>query len=154
VGTEHISFSSELGVNARELLSSLRIRTVNAELGPWIRMTAPLQWAQLPIVQWPARTQLFKSWILLLGILPIDRHAFYLHSASIEQGFDERSSSIINRSWKHQRLVQPTAKGCTVTDIVSFECRLPLFTVLLKPVYRLVFKRRHDYLRRIYGVNQ
>lgn len=123
---------------------------VNAELGPWLKMTAPPPWDDQPIVDWPAKTALFSSWILLFGVLPIDKHTFYLQSTDNATGFDERSSSIINRLWQHTRTAQPTDCGCTLTDTVTFECRLPLFTALLRPVYRLVFQRRHNYLRRCY----
>lgn len=127
---------------------------VNAELGPWIKMTVPAPWHHRPIVQWPTETALFNSWILLFGVLPIDKHRFYLHSTNKATGFDERSTSIINKRWQHTRTAHPGNYGCTLTDTVTFESRLPFVAALLTPVYRLVFQRRHHYLRRCYAMRR
>lgn len=143
--------SSDLGVDVEVILATLTLSGVNAELSPLVRMTAPAAFAQRPLQEWPERQHLFNSWILLFGVLPVDRHAFYLHSVMPGKGFVETSSSTINTLWKHERTITPVETGCRVTDIVEYRCRLPLMGYLLKPLYTLVFWRRHRYLRSMYG---
>ncbi|MGB1581680.1 MAG: hypothetical protein ACPHER_09265 [Nevskiales bacterium] len=129
----------------------MSLATVNSELRPLARMTAPTEWQQRPIMQWPAQQRLFKSWILLLGILPIDRHHFYFEWFDPEQGFCERSASSSNSLWRHQRRVTASAAGCVVTDSLQYQNRLPLCGAILKPVYQMVFWHRHRKLRARYG---
>jgi hypothetical protein len=150
MGQVSFTRSSELQVDAGVFLSHFTLDQVNAELHPLVRMTAPDEWSGRPIVEWPANQPLFTSWILLFGVLPIDRHAFCLRSVSPAEGFDEDSSSTMNRYWRHQRRVTPIEGGCRVTDRVEYESRLPLWGSLLKPVYELVFRHRHRNLGKAY----
>jgi hypothetical protein len=151
VTTLRFSRTSDLAVGVDVILATLTLNGVNAELSPLVRMMAPAAFAQRPLQEWPERQHLFTSWILLLGVLPVDRHAFYLHSVMPGKGFVETSSSTINALWKHERTILPIEAGCRVTDAVEYRCRLPLLGYLLKPVYTLVFWHRHRYLRSRYG---
>lgn len=148
------SLSSDLPISIEEFHISLTMNGVNRELSPFIKMTAPEGLLNQPILRLPTGQHLFHSWILLLGLLPIDRHAFLLESTDpfegFAEGFAERSSSIVNSLWRHERKVTATASGCTVSDIVEFQCRAPLLGYLLKPVYRGVFALRHRKIRSIY----
>ena len=112
---------------------------------------APNCFAERGLLGLPQRQQLFKSWILLFGIIPIDRHSFYLDTIYPEEGFSESSSSAINASWCHVRKITPQSTGCCVIDTVSYKSRLPFVDVILKPAYKLVFWRRHQNLRLKYG---
>jgi hypothetical protein len=143
--------SIDLSVEAGEFLDTFTLHRVNAEMRPLVRMTSPAAWSNRPVTDWPAKQQLFASWILLFGLLPIDRHAFYFQSIVPGEGFAEDSSSTMNRHWRHQRRVTPMPGGCRVTDSVEYECRLPLLGALLKPVYVLVFRQRHRNLKSVYG---
>lgn len=149
--TLRFALSSELNVAPDVVLATLNIEGVNAELWPLVRMTAPAAWARLPLAQWPAQRQLFQSWILFLGVLPVDRHAFYLQEVIPGHGFVERSSSTVNALWRHERRIVATAGGCRVTDTVEYRSRVALLGCLLKPVYQLVFWNRHRTLRSRYG---
>lgn len=124
---------------------------VNRELSPLIRMTAPPEWSNKAIVEWPTGTVLFSSWILLFGLFPIDRHKFFFQSIDRHLGFTEESSSLTNKLWRHRRSFDRTGSSCRVTDTVEFQCRLPLLAYILAPVYRLIFKHRHKVLRSYYG---
>ena len=66
-------------------------------------------------------------------------------------GFLERSSMLSNRLWEHERTIEPVAGGCTVTDRIAFEPRLPIPGRLLLPLYRTVFRHRHRRLRSRFG---
>jgi hypothetical protein len=145
------TFSSDLRVSADIILASLNMRGVNAELRPLVRMTAPRDWASRSILECPSGQTLFQSWILLFGILPIDRHTFYLESIDPATGFAENSSSTINAIWRHRRMITPLSTGCRLTDTVEYRSRLPLLGGFFKPAYRLVFFIRHRYLRKKYS---
>ena len=151
MGQVSFTRSSDLPIDAGVFLSRFTIDEVNAELTPLVRMSAPAEWIGRPIVEWPEKQRLFTSWILLFGVLPIDRHAFCLRSVEPAEGFFEDSSSTMNRYWRHRRRVTPIEGGCRVTDRVEYESRLPLWGFLLKPVYELVFRQRHRKLRAAYG---
>jgi len=143
--------SSTLAIASSQFWAHARFADVNAELAPWVRMTAPGAWKSRPLAEWPAGRQLFRSWVLLFGFLPVDLHFFCLERIDPESGFDERSSSVTNRFWRHSRSVVACEGGCIVSDRVEYASRLPLLGVILLPVYRAIFGSRHRFLRRKYG---
>ncbi len=149
----HARFSraSDLAAPIAAVLPTLTLRGVNSELWPWVRMTAPEAWAARPLSEWPEKTPLFASWLLLFGVLPIDRHAFYLAAVLPGEGFVETSSSFINAQWNHTRTIATIAGGCRVTDAVHYESRLAVLGYLLQPVYQFVFWWRHRRLRARFG---
>ena len=150
---QQLSIASNLRVPAAEVLDGITMRAVNAELGPFVRMSAPREWSEWSIPDWPAGEHLFTSWILLLGILPVDRHRFFLEATAPGEGFTECSTSWVNARWRHQRRVIPITGGCRVVDGVSYASPLPGLGRLLLGAYRLVFRWRHHQLRLRYGSN-
>jgi hypothetical protein len=151
MGFLRISRTSDLAASADAVLATLTLDGVNAELRPLVRMTAPLEWARRSLDEWPQRQVLFHSWILLLGVLPIDRHAFYLQSVHPGEGFHETSTSLMNAAWNHERTIMPIDGGCRVTDRVEYRNRIAVLGRLLKPVYQLVFWNRHRNLKLRFG---
>lgn len=145
--------SSTLPLPATRFWDYATLADVNRELAPWVQMTAPVSWKDVPFREWPAGKPLFRSWILLFGFLPIDLHSFFLHAVHPESGFEERSTSLMNKRWWHTRLVEPNPGGCLVSDVVQFESRLPFMGTLLVPIYRAIFRSRHRTLRRKYRQN-
>jgi hypothetical protein len=151
MNSPNFEFTSDLPVTPEAFLSSLTLAGVNRELGPMIRMSAPAQWRDRPISEWPEERELFKSWIFLFGALPIDRHSFRLRSVVPGRGFSEASSSLVMKHWGHRRFVAGIEGGCRVTDAVEFDTRIPLLGHVLKPLYWLAFRLRHRNLARLYG---
>ena len=145
------SCSSVLPVSAEDMLATLTMSGVNAELCPLVRMTAPESFSVRSILEWPEKKRLFQSWVLLFGFLPIDRHTFYFEDINSNEGFVERSTSWTNQYWRHTRKVVSEPSGCHVTDTVEYKSRLPLIDWVVKPMYRLVFLCRHRNLRWRYG---
>jgi hypothetical protein len=126
---------------------------VNAELWP-IRMSAPAEWRKRSIDSVPCGRPLFDSWILLFGCLPNDIHHVQLESIGPGFCFQENSSSLVNRQWRHRREVVVDGDGCILSDRLEILPRFALFGFLLAPVYRLVFWNRHRKLRRWYGARE
>jgi ligand-binding SRPBCC domain-containing protein len=112
---------------------------VNAELRPLVRMTAPPG----------ARIERgFTSTILLLGVLPFDRHHVHLDRFDPPHGFAERSRTLVHREWRHERTLRDDGAGGTLlTDRVAYAARVPV----PRAAIALVFAWRHRQLRRAFG---
>jgi hypothetical protein len=139
--------SSNLKISPDQISELLTMIGVNTELSPFISMTAPSQWVNRPIFEWPAGQVLFSSWILLFGIIPIDRHTFFFQSIDGNSGFSEESSSFTNKLWHHRRRIDWGGANYRVTDTIEFESRLPVLTNIFATVYRFIFRHRHKVLR-------
>ena len=126
---------------------------VNAELLPMLRMTYPESLSQLDQAPRELLGKVaFKSWVLLLGLVPVDRHSLCLEALYPGQGFDERSSSWSNRVWIHRRRLTPTAGGTGVEDVLEFEPRVALAAPFLRWFVTRVFRHRHRRLQAHFGV--
>jgi hypothetical protein len=133
------------------------IEGVNAEFWPFLRMTCPVPGAALDPAVVPLGRRLFRSWLLLFGVLPFDWDDLRLLRIEPEQGFLEESSMLSQRLWRHERTLEPTAdgRGCVVTDRVEFVPRAalrPLGPLILR-LCRGVFRWRHRRLRQRHGVS-
>jgi ligand-binding SRPBCC domain-containing protein len=119
---------------------------VNAELGGLFRMTAPA--AVTDLASFPTGRRAFRSWILLLGVLPLDFDDLTL--VEIEPGarFLERSRMASARAWEHERtLADRPGGGTEVTDRIAFEPRVATLAQPQARLFAAVFARRHRRLR-------
>jgi ligand-binding SRPBCC domain-containing protein len=124
---------------------------INAELQPLMRMTAPASVRALEPADVVLGERIFRSWVLLFGVLPIDFDDLTLVALEPGRGFHERSRMLSMRVWEHERRLQPVSSGCRVVDRLSFEPRLPGMGPLLERFIRLTFRHRHRQLRRQFG---
>lgn len=124
---------------------------VNAELGPWVRMSYPAERAALDAQDPPPGTVLFQSWLSVLGLIPFDRHALVLEQLYPGIGFDERSSSWMQKVWVHRRRIEAIPGGCRVSDELEITPRLRLQVPLVRWVAAVLFRHRHRRLRARYG---
>lgn len=125
---------------------------VNRELFPWVRMTAPRAARGKALADAPLGEVMFTSTLRALCVLPFDRHALRLVEA--ERGhFLERSSSLLQRSWEHERWVEPVPGGTRVRDRLRVEPRFGPSTVV-RAVVRALFRWRHRRLRARFGLLQ
>ena len=124
---------------------------VNAELRPIARMTAPRGVDSLADVDVALGQRLFRSWVLLFGLLPIDYDDLTLVRLEPGRGFHERSSMLSQRVWEHERTLVAEGCGCRVTDRLRFEPRTPIPAGAVERVVRLLFQHRHRRLRRTFG---
>ena len=123
---------------------------VNYELGPWLRMTAPAGVRIDPADVVPGE-RLFRSRLLLLGVLPIDFDDLTFVRVDEGRGFLERSPMLSARVWEHSRVIEPLDAGCRVTDRVRFVPRVRLAAPLQRAIVGAVFRHRHRRLRRRFG---
>lgn len=124
---------------------------VNRELFPLARMTHPRGRSRLGSETVTLGRRLFRSWILLLGVLPVDYDDLTLVELTPGRGFRERSPMLTQREWLHERTIEPAAGGCTVTDRVRFVPRVSLLGPLQLRIFRGVFRLRHRNLARLFA---
>ncbi len=124
---------------------------VNFELRPIARMTAPRGVDSLADVDVALGARLFRSWILLFGLVPIDYDDLTLVRLEPGRGFHERSSMLSQRVWEHERTLAADGAGCRVTDRLRFEPRPPIPATAVERVVRLLFQHRHRRLRTMLG---
>jgi ligand-binding SRPBCC domain-containing protein len=129
------------------------IEGINREMAPWLRMTAPAAARGLALDDAPDAlgAALFTSLVLLGGVIPVERMQVTI--AELEPGhrFVERSPMLTVRDWRHERIVEPHAAGCRVTDRVSFAPRLALAAPALRAAVGAFFAHRHRQLGRIFN---
>lgn len=124
---------------------------VNAELAPLARMTYPEAMGVLTPGTVSLGRRAFRSWILLLGILPIEYDDLTLVHIEPGRGFREESPLLSQRLWIHERTLERVAGGCRVTDRLTFEPRVALLGPVFLAVFRFFFRHRHRRLRREFG---
>jgi ligand-binding SRPBCC domain-containing protein len=125
---------------------------VNDELLPLMRMTAPAHVRALDPSQVVMGERIFRSWVLLFGVIPIDYDDLTLIALEPGSGFHEQSRMLSMRVWEHKRTLEPTGDAATrVSDRLSFEPRLPGSGPLLERFIRATFRHRHRRLRRRFG---
>ena len=122
---------------------------VNHELGPVLRMTAP---AGVSLEAATLGTPLFRSWVLLFGLLPVDYDDLTLVELEPGRRFLERSQMLTSSLWEHERVVIPVPGGCVVEDRVRFRPRVRLTGPVLRVVVAALFSHRHRRLRARFGV--
>jgi ligand-binding SRPBCC domain-containing protein len=123
---------------------------INAELGPWLRMTVPRGMESLDL-HGLAPGPLGRSWLLLFGLLPFDYDDIGLERIEPGRGFLERSTMLSQRLWEHERTIDPDADGAVLTDRLAWELRVPLPGAVLRPLVAALFAHRHRRLRRHFG---
>jgi ligand-binding SRPBCC domain-containing protein len=151
--------ASRAGIEVSSLLDAApdqvwaRIATpdgINDELRPWLRMTVP-GGEDLNLNSIEVGRPLGRSWVLLLGLIPIDYDEITIAELDRGHGFVERSTMLSQRAWEHVRTIREAEGGSRLTDSVSWEPRLPVPAGTLRPLFRTIFGHRHRRLRRRFG---
>jgi ligand-binding SRPBCC domain-containing protein len=123
---------------------------VNDELGPILAMSAPPTVTALT-PDLATGQPLFRSWLRLFGILPVDYD--HIGFGAIEPGeyFAERSTMGSLAIWHHDRRLHDVAGGTTVVDHLAFVPRLPGTGRIARVIVRALFRHRHRRLARHFG---
>jgi len=125
---------------------------VNAELAPLVRMTYPAELPTFSSVEVVPGEVAFRSWVLLFGVVPFDRHALAFEQVIDGEGFVEESTSWMQRRWRHERrLADRSGGGCVVIDRLAIQPRIGMMGPLVRFAVRRVFDHRHARLRRHFG---
>ncbi|TMB59565.1 MAG: hypothetical protein E6J56_00050 [Deltaproteobacteria bacterium] len=82
---------------------------ISRELWPILRMTAPRGVKSIGDVPIEPGNPLFRSWILLFGLIPIDRSDLTLLSLDVGQRFVEQSPMLSMSLWRHVRTLEAAA---------------------------------------------
>jgi ligand-binding SRPBCC domain-containing protein len=148
-----LTFSSTLRTPRPEVWAVVSTMAgVNAELRPFVRMTYPNQAEHLSDAAIVPGQVLFRSWLLAGSVIPIDRHDLALERVIDGWGFDEESTSMLQRRWRHERrLTDSPEGGCVVRDRLVIEPRLSLARPMVHRTVRFLFEHRHRVLRRRFG---
>ena len=121
------------------------LAAINAELMPLLKMTSPRRWSGRTLDEVPLGQRLFRSWLLLLGVIPVDYDDICIIEIGPGYRFLKRSEMMSASTWEHERIVVEELPGtCRITDRVRFTARwLPLGPLLRGFVPR-VFAHRHS----------
>jgi hypothetical protein len=169
-----VVFSSQVEASRTQVWSGVTtFAGVNQEFYPILRMTCPDPSMRLT-PNLVSEKPLFRSWLLLFGIFPIDYDLLCITKVVQNQCFEEKSSMGLMSEWNHHRhLCDATqenvssqgsdkrrsnkwkkmlsCEGTVVTDRLSFRPRIPGTGWLLTWIVKLLFWYRHRRLRELYS---
>jgi ligand-binding SRPBCC domain-containing protein len=127
---------------------------INDEVRPWMTMSMPRGAKSLTVDNVPIGTPIGRAWLRLFGVLPFDYDRLTIAALEPGHSFDEQSTMMSMRRWRHQRSVTPSDDGkAVVRDRITFELRAPLrpTTPLVGAGIRALFGHRHRRLQRHFG---
>jgi ligand-binding SRPBCC domain-containing protein len=130
---------------------------INDELRPWMTMSMPRGADSLIVDNVPIGVPIGRAWMRLFGVLPFDYDRLCIAELDPERGFDEQSTMMSMRQWRHQRSVTPDGDSkAVVRDRITFELRAPLrpATPIVAAGLRALFRHRHGRLQRYFGGRQ
>ena len=150
-----LSFRSELAAPAEAVWATASTMAgVNHELHPWVHMTVPASFGNRSLQEaTPEQLQgvLFRSVLLALCCIPFDVHALHLSRVLPGEGFNEQSTSWMQKSWMHRRRIAPIDGGCVVTDELAVEPRVFFMVPVVRIVVGFLFRHRHQRLLETFG---
>ena len=122
---------------------------IATEMRPLLHMTVPRGVQRLTDIDIVPGQPMFISWMLLFGVLPVDRSTMTLVEIENGSGFVEASPMRSMRTWRHERRIEAAERGCAIIDRLTFEPRFaaPLVTWFV----RRFFAHRHAMLRKHLG---
>jgi hypothetical protein len=119
---------------------------ISRELWPLMKMTIPANLRTLGDVPLEPGKPLFRSWVLLFGVLPIDRSDLTLLELTEPRGFVEQSPMLSMKLWRHERWLEEHGARTILVDRLTFEPRFA--GALVRWFIRTVFTHRHAVLRK------
>jgi ligand-binding SRPBCC domain-containing protein len=127
---------------------------INDELRPWMTMSMPRGAESLTVDTVPVGVPIGRCWLRLFGVLPFDYDLLTLAELDRGRRFDEQSTMMSMRTWRHQRTVIPDGESkAVVRDRITFQLRAPLrpATPIVATALRALFGHRHRRLQRHFG---
>jgi hypothetical protein len=120
------------------------------ELWPWLRMTYPDGAESLVPETFVPGKPLFRSTLMLFGLLPLDRTDVTIVEFEPGRRFLERSAMATQRVWEHERLMEPVVEGTRITDRLRWRGRFSGATPAFALAVPLLFQWRHHRLQWIF----
>jgi len=127
---------------------------INDELRPWMTMSMPRGAESLTVDNVPIGVPIGRAWMRLFGVLPFDYDLLRIAELDPGRGFDEQSTMMSMRQWRHQRSVTPDGDSkAIVRDRITFQLRAPLrpATPIVAAGLRALFGHRHRRLQQSFG---
>jgi ligand-binding SRPBCC domain-containing protein len=124
------------------------IKGIRAEMWPFFLMTVPKGVWSLSDVQITIGTRMFRSYVFLFGLLPIDYSDMTLLEINHGHGFIEQSPMGSMKLWRHERKIVPCpsdASAILLVDRLTFQPRMA--KRLVGWFIRRVFIHRHEVLK-------
>lgn len=131
------------------------VKGIRAEMWPFFLMTVPKGVRSLSDVQITPGTHMFRSYVFLFGLLPIDYSDMTLLELNLGHGFIEQSPMGSMRLWRHERQIAPCPSDSSTViliDQLTFQPRMA--KRLVGWFIRRVFIHRHKVLRANLGSTQ
>ena len=129
---------------------------ISTEMWPIFRMTAPKNISSLSDLVIEPGVRMFRSYVFLFGLLPIDYSDMTLLELDVGQGFIEQSPMGSMKLWRHERRIMPCpwdSEAVLLVDQLTFRPRMAKRFV--KWFISRVFAHRHQVLRRnLDGIQQ
>jgi ligand-binding SRPBCC domain-containing protein len=150
-GVIHVVIESTVAAPVDEVWAvAATFAGVNAELMPYCRMVPPRRLRGRTLESYRPGERA-ACWLLAGGVIPFDRHLLGLASITPGHGFDEESTTWLQRRWRHQRTLTPAEAGTAVRDHLTVEPRVRLAARLTAPTLARIFEHRHRRLRGRFG---
>ena len=124
---------------------------INDEVRPWMTMSMPRGATSLTVDIVPIGETIGRAWLRLFGVVPFDYDRLTISELVPGRSFDEQSTMMSMRRWRHQRSVSPDGDGkAVVHDRITFQLRAPLrpLTPIVAAGLRALFGHRHRRLQR------
>ena len=125
------------------------LKGISKEMAPYIHMSAPNGVEDLSSIAFVPGVPMFRSWITLFGVLPIDYSKLTLLSLNSGIGFVEQSPMGSMKLWRHERHVTPSGAGSIISDTLTFQPRFAGRLVYV--IVRAFFSHRHRMLEKNLG---
>ena len=175
-----LEFKSELCCSREKVWKGIStMKGVNKEFFPLLYMTSPDSNLQISS-SLVGISPLFRSWLLLFGIFPIEFDLISFIQVKEEEKFEEKSSMLLIKEWNHKRdlyilsndnqnndslntlnndqkndlemdqKINETENKTLIVDRLSFIPRIPGTGFILSFIIKSLFYYRHWRLRMIY----
>ena len=148
---DHYEISSTVPADVDAVWAHCSTMTgVSRELWPWLRMTYPDGAESLVPATFVPGKPLFRSTLLLCGLLPVDRTDLTIVELEPGRRFFERSAMASQRVWEHERLLEPIVEGTRITDRLRWRGRFSGATTAFALAVPPLFRWRHYRLQQIF----
>jgi len=148
-----LQYISTINTNKKELWNSIcTFQQLNDELLPVLKMTSPPKYNCIRFENFPIKSYVFVSAILLFRVIPIDRYYVRLMRVIPDSGFVEISKSIFTKKWIHIRKLEESSNCCTIIDKLEVVPRCIVFKPLIWLLIKSVFFTRHENLKSRFAI--